>query len=190
MTREEREAAIAYIKGYRKLDEDLHNTAPKDSISYYATDKCLKYWDMAIQALLQEPTVQDKQAESEKYQKAFDDGYANGYLQARFDYEQEPCDDAVSREAVRQGMLKYGFTAPDMTVHEFVEDELPSVTVRQTDDAERQTGEWIAQDIHNCHTDFRCSECGYIHSFMHLYGEPIADFTYCPNCGADMESEE
>jgi len=55
MTGEEREAAIAYIKGYRKLDEDLHNTAPKDSISYYATEKCLKYWDMAIRALEQEP---------------------------------------------------------------------------------------------------------------------------------------
>lgn len=39
----------------------------------------------------QEPkTIQEKQAESEKYQKAFDDGYANGYMQARFDYEQEP----------------------------------------------------------------------------------------------------
>ena len=40
--------------------------------------------------LSQEPTIQDKQAESEKYQKAFDDGYANGYAQAKFDYEQEP----------------------------------------------------------------------------------------------------
>ena len=39
----------------------------------------------------QEPkTIQEKQAESEKYQKAFDDGYENGYAQARFDYEQEP----------------------------------------------------------------------------------------------------
>lgn len=36
----------------------------------------------------QEPkTIQEKQAESEKYQKAFDDGYANGYSQARFDFE-------------------------------------------------------------------------------------------------------
>lgn len=51
MTREEREAAIAYLKGYRKLDEDLHNISPKDSISYYATDKCVKYCDMAIEAL-------------------------------------------------------------------------------------------------------------------------------------------
>lgn len=52
---------------------------------------------------------------------------------------------------------------------------------------EPKTGHWIAQDIHNCHTDFRCSECGYIHSFMHLYGKPTADYTYCPNCGAEMK---
>lgn len=32
-------------------------------------------------------SIQEKQAESERYQKAFDDGYANGYSQARFDYE-------------------------------------------------------------------------------------------------------
>jgi rubrerythrin len=51
-------------------------------------------------------------------------------------------------------------------------------------------GEWIAQDIHNCHTDFKCSKCGYIHSFMHLYGKPTADYTYCPNCGAKMEGVE
>lgn len=36
-------------------------------------------------------------------------------------------DDLISRKAVRDGMMKYGFHAPDMTVHEFVEDELPSV---------------------------------------------------------------
>ena len=59
---------------------------------------------------------------------------------------------------------------------------------------EPKTGHWIAQDIHNCHTDFKCSECDYIHSFMHLYGKPTADYTYCPNCGCRMvepqESEE
>ena len=48
-------------------------------------------------ALEQEPTVQEKQAESEKYQKAFDDGYDNGYAQARFDYEQEPFDNATNK---------------------------------------------------------------------------------------------
>ena len=48
----------------------------------------------------QEPkTVQEKQAESEKYQKAFDDGYNNGYAQARFDYEQNPCDKCAMKNS-------------------------------------------------------------------------------------------
>ena len=51
-------------------------------------------------------------------------------------------------------------------------------------------GRWIAQDIHNCHTNFKCSECNYIRNFTHLYGEPTADYTYCPRCGAKMEVEE
>ena len=62
-------------------------------------------------------------------------------------------------------------------------ENLPPVTPKQ------RTGKWIAQDIHNCHTDFKCSECGYIHSFMHLYGKSTADYTYCPSCGAKMEGE-
>lgn len=55
---------------------------------------------------------------------------------------------------------------------------------------ERKKGWWIAQNIHNCHTDFECSECGYIHNFIHLYGKPTADYTYCPNCGSDMKGED
>ena len=49
--------------------------------------------------------------------------------------EQEPCEDAVSRRVVKELMVKYGFRAPDMTVTEFVEDELPSVQpMRKRDD--------------------------------------------------------
>lgn len=59
--------------------------------------------DMAIKALEQQEskTMQEKQAESEKYEKAFDDGYENGYAQARFDYEQQSCEsmrDATEEE--------------------------------------------------------------------------------------------
>lgn len=36
-------------------------------------------------------------------------------------------DDAISRRIIKEQMLKYGFTAPDMTITEFVEDCLPSV---------------------------------------------------------------
>lgn len=37
--------------------------------------------------------------------------------------------DFVSLEKVKEKMIKYGFTAPDMTVTEFVEDELPVADV-------------------------------------------------------------
>lgn len=35
-------------------------------------------------------------------------------------------DDLISRRIIKEQMLKYGFTAPDMTITEFVEDCLPS----------------------------------------------------------------
>lgn len=44
--------------------------------------------------------------------------------------EQEPCEDAVSRDVVKEQMIMYGFHAPDMTVTEFVED-LPSVNPKE-----------------------------------------------------------
>ena len=84
--------------------------------------------------------------------------------------EQQPCEDAVSRDAIRQGMLKYGFTAPDMTVHEFVEDELPSVT--------QKSGYWIITPLSVTGRHYQCSECKYIHTFT--------NFEYCPKCGAKM----
>ena len=76
--------------------------------------------------------------------------------------------DLVEREVVKEKMIKYGFTAPDMTVHEFIEDELPSAT--------QQTGEWI----HFAQSDV-CSICGYTTG---KYGSPSK---YCPNCGNLMK---
>lgn len=53
MANEDINGAINYLKAYRKIDEKTHNISPKDSVAYFATNKCLKYWDMAIQALEQ-----------------------------------------------------------------------------------------------------------------------------------------
>lgn len=97
--------------------------------------------------------------------------------------------DLISRQAVleaieddtRLGMYSRFASNNDAQCFKDVIRELPSI---------ENKGEWIAQDIHNCHTNFKCSECGYIHSFMHLYGEPTADYTYCPNCGARMKGGE
>ena len=94
------------------------------------------------------------------------------------------CEDAVSRQAVLEGLASIAKAKAKSDAQKammgrtmFFVEQLPSASTEKT-------GRWIAQDIHNCHTDFKCSECGYIHSFMHLYGEPTADYTYCPNCGS------
>lgn len=105
--------------------------------------------------------------------------------------EQEPCGDAISRQAVIgiiQNWLNSdtGYSCGEKNVMKCTIDELRNLPSVNT----KKTGRWIAQDIHNCHTNFKCSECGYIHNFMHLYGEPTADYTYCPNCGAKMGVEE
>lgn len=44
--------------------------------------------------------------------------------------EQIQCDDCISRQVVKEQMIKYGFHAPDMTVTEFVED-LPPVNPQE-----------------------------------------------------------
>lgn len=94
-------------------------------------------------------------------------------LKASSDYHSEVCEECIN------------YPNCDHTIQDDVTE-----TIIKALEQEPKTGNWIAQDIHNCHTDFKCSECGYIHSFMHLYGKPTADYTYCPNCGARMESAE
>jgi len=100
---------------------------------------------------------------------------------------QEPCKNTIDRQAVLDIVDSYSESQSNVAdvTQDIISDIIALPPVNPT-----KTGHWIAQDIHNCHTDFKCSECGYIHSFMHLYGEPTADYTYCPNCGAKMESEE
>lgn len=102
--------------------------------------------------------------------------------------EQQPCEDVVSREAVHDGMIKYGFHASDMTITEFVEDVLPPVTPTS------KKGKWIIDDeelgiIWHCH----CSKCkkapqDYIGGTENWWLVRLPD--YCPNCGIEMESEE
>lgn len=94
---------------------------------------------------------------------------------------QESCEDAVSRKAVKEQMIYYGFHAPDMTVTEFVEDCLPSVNPQES-----KTGHW--EQYGNFWEDkFKCSECGKEQPKI-LCGEQIIGHwsDYCPNCGAKM----
>ena len=101
--------------------------------------------------------------------------------------EQEPCEDAISRQAVLD-------MAEDMTdqfgnkhrvVTEGLISMLPPVTPKP------KKGHW--EQFGNSWEDkFKCSECGKEQPKI-LCGERIIGHwsDYCPNCGADMrESEE
>lgn len=126
MTREEAIKRIGDIKrNYKRIVEIM-------------TDNEAEALDMAIKALEQKPkTIQEIQAESEKYEKAFEDGYEQGYAQARFDYEQEPCEDAISREVVLR-QLKGCLTGGEAE-YQYVKlhiDSIPSVKPQEPFDIE------------------------------------------------------
>lgn len=86
--------AYVYAKNLYMYGEDVTKAIQSATENAAIVDKTYRrgYYDaIKIMAESKEPkTMQEKQAESEKYEKAFDDGYENGYAQARFDYEQQP----------------------------------------------------------------------------------------------------
>lgn len=87
---------------------------------------------------------------------------------------QEPCDDAISREAVIEKLNELDWQELYLPIHfkEHIIDELPSVT--------QKSGKWG--------TSCTCSVCG---QWRILESEKNdGKYKYCPNCGAKMESEE
>lgn len=91
--------------------------------------------------------------------------------------EQQPCDDCISRKAVRQLICKnndkYGYSD---RFHEFVEQclQLPSVTPQP------KTGHWITTRTFMHDGEYYCDKC--------KSDSPNNEkWDYCPNCGAKME---
>lgn len=82
--------------------------------------------------------------------------------------EQEPCEDAISR----QSMLDYiKYLHGEMPEEEFVK-ALPSVTPTH------KKGKWVDKEKISFPI---CSKCGLT---------SIEKYSFCPNCGAEMEGEE
>ena len=94
--------------------------------------------------------------------------------------EQEPCSDAISRQA-----------ALDAIMGEPTDAHYPSWYAKRIEDlppvhAVPKTGHWINRYyIANKVLFKRCSECNYEYSYDAETG--ISDANYCPNCGAKME---
>lgn len=53
-------------------------------------------------------------------------------------------------------------------------------------------GKWEEIEIHYCGrytiVSMRCSECKRYHNEVYIYGNPVENVHFCPNCGADMRA--
>lgn len=85
--------------------------------------------------------------------------------------DQEPCDDAVSRQAVLEIIEREEFKGDAL----YEIEKLPSVSPQS------KVGKWkrISRDMYVQHAMayYECSECG---------KKMIGTHNYCPNCGAKM----
>lgn len=193
MTRKE---AILYLKWISEVYGKLIEHGSKDSVKEEWNDhwgKAIESLNMAIRILTQEPydglyiKVFAKSEPQEKAEKLYQICGNKKELIEVWKHLAEYCEinpdtDAVSRQTVKEQMIKYGFHAPDMTVTEFVED-LPPVTPKP------KTGHWVSIDDEP-HEDYECDRCGYMVSTWCEYIKPSDEYKFCPNCGADMREGE
>lgn len=101
------------------------------------------------------------------------------YKMAMDALSQEPCDDAVSRQAVIK--LFNGNIGSESALILHMVKQLPSVT--------QKSGKWIEREGWDGDVYYECSVCG--EPFCLIDGTPTDNmYNYCPNCGAKMESEE
>lgn len=105
-------------------------------------------------------------------QKAYEDGKKDGYVQAKV--EQEPCNDAVSRQAVLKQIFystdNDGDVVLDSTLRRRIEN-LPPVM--------QKSGKWI---VHEKPHGIRYLECPYCNIWY--LNEHLIRNSYCPNCGS------
>lgn len=119
------------------------------------------------------------QANNEDIHREREQAYMKGYEDASKRYRTEPCEDVISRQALKDlgaeciaKRDENGNLIPLGSI-----DSLPSVSTEKT-------GRWIFVDKAKEHA--HCSECDY--GNVDLFdGRP---HNYCPNCGARNEVEE
>ena len=159
------EQAIKWLKDY------IQNTP-------FQMEQYERAFEMAIKALSQVSEIEENII---KYMKKYPNHVGNtdfweGFYACRNvvlqlddeEYspkEQEPCDDAISRQAVLK--LKHHKPEYGDMIYAFDVEQLPSVT--------QKSGKWIRYKD-NCLYN-QCSYCGASH---------CREDNYCPNCGAKM----
>lgn len=102
--------------------------------------------------------------------------------------EQEPCEDAVSRQAIYDELEKWDWQELYLPIHfkENIVDELPSVAPTRP----KGQWEWVQYDSNPNIGNWHCSECGRIVSGAITACSPVYVYKFCPNCGAEMKEGE
>jgi hypothetical protein len=163
-------------------DEDMVviDGFPTSVVSNIEFDKA--WWN----AEYKEPITQERQAESDKFDAAFQDGYDHGYAQARFDYEQEPTTkndlgiDCIKKsDAIDIIQDMHGLARADVisdAVNRII--AMPSITPQKP---RKGHWGWLRCDM------YVCSECKNVYTDLSGIKDGL---NYCPNCGSRNEVEE
>jgi DNA-directed RNA polymerase subunit RPC12/RpoP len=180
------------FEDYENEIEDLHNRL---DIAEYDKERLreeVTNLEAKIQALSQEPMREFTEEEAKAYSKALD----KMYKPTGFNVFNEPCDDAISREAVcnivndiRDCISVEGYwailerlkklppvTQKSETVTEFA-DRCRECGARYGKLLKQKSGKWIYQEGYVPYK-WKCNQCS---------AEFKTDFNFCPNCGAKME---
>ena len=100
--------------------------------------------------------------------------------------KQEPCEDAVSRQAVLDAISRIGLFKSDTREVQAVAECLRAAEKLPFVMPTRPKGQWIGID-EEPHEDYECGRCGYVCSTFTANIKPSEEYKYCPNCGAEMK---
>ena len=159
------------IKIFKEIREEL--IAKETELSKQVFENLgIKAIDVGIKALEQQQNIHDKCKRCVEFSE----------------FEQKPCEDCISREAVKEMLseewTKYMPMELDINLSFVMEkiNELPSVTPQQ------RIGYWeyVQYDNNPNIGNWHCSECRGICREMHSIKDA---YNYCPNCGADMRGD-
>ena len=153
----------------------------EEAIANIKRGKCIPYKHETLTTIIE--ALKTQPCDTLKLDGMLEDAYEHGYIQAKHDFEAQPCKDAVSRKDAchlycQLTCGKDYCTEPCSDLKIYL--DLPSVQPK------RPKGRWIRlceKGEEREYDNFQCSVCNYrtIDRYM--------DTNFCPNCGADMRGE-